>query len=73
MGGISMGLVLYNALLATGYEDLAGIHHEPLLQLPLLTLPSEPFTLSSSALSLLLGELASILSLVLSILTSRVF
>lgn len=49
-----------NALLAAGYDDLAGVHHDPIVletlgyHLPVLSLPAMFFTLSSPALSLLL-------------------
>jgi ion channel-forming bestrophin family protein len=50
-----------NALLAAGYDDFSGVHHDPLLleslgwgPLPVLSLPAMFFTLSSPALSLLL-------------------
>jgi putative membrane protein len=53
---IATFLVVWNALLVVGYDDFSGVHHDPLTSsvLPLLKLPSEPFTLSSPALGLLL-------------------
>jgi putative membrane protein len=53
---IATFLVAWNALLVVGYDDFSGVHHDPLASsvLPLLQLPSEPFTLSSPALGLLL-------------------
>ena len=55
---VSTFIVVYNSLFVVGFEDFAGAHHNPLISgitLPLFKLPTEPFTLSSSALSLLLG------------------
>lgn len=47
-----------NCLTAAGYDDLQGVHHEGILPfLPTLEMPSEFFTFSSPALSLLLGTL----------------
>mgnify|MGYP003477040580 CR=1 FL=1 len=50
-------ICVFNALLAAGYDDFSGVHHSPLVDigLPVLSLPSAFFTLSSPALSLLLG------------------
>ena len=50
-------ICLFNALAVVGYDDFSGIHHDPLINigLPTLALPSMFFTLSSPALSLLLG------------------
>lgn len=49
----------FNALLVAGFDDLGGNHYGPLLgnalHLPALSLPAQFFTLSSPALSLLLG------------------
>lgn len=45
---------MFNAFGSTGWDDFAGIHHEPLANLPTLKLPMQPFTLSSPALGLLL-------------------
>lgn len=45
-----------NCLTAAGYDDLQGVHHEGILFfLPTLEMPTEFFTFSSPALSLLLG------------------
>jgi hypothetical protein len=45
-----------NCLTAAGFDDLTGVHHEGLLPFfPTLQMPSEFFTFSSPALSLLLG------------------
>ena len=56
VGGVAVVVVLYNALLVTGWEDFSVVHHEPLFQsFPLMSLPLTGFTLSSSALSVLLG------------------
>jgi len=51
-------ICVFNALLVAGFDDFAGVHHDPLISigLPVLSLPSQFFTLSSPALSLLLGE-----------------
>ena len=50
-------VVFWNSLLGEGYSDFSGVHHDPLVQgLPLMELPITPFTLSSPALGLLLGE-----------------
>jgi len=50
-------ICVFNALLVAGFDDFAGAHHDPLISigLPVLSLPSQFFTLSSPALSLLLG------------------
>lgn len=56
---VSSSIALFNALLVAGYDDFSGVHHDPLVYiggLPLLSLPSMFFTLSSPALSLLLGK-----------------
>lgn len=46
---------LWNALLVVGYQDFSGVTHPPFMNnLPLLSLPLEPFSLSSPALGLLL-------------------
>jgi len=53
---ITMGILIYNGLV-TGYQDISGIGHDPIWSspfLPPLTLPVQPFTLSSSSLGLLL-------------------
>lgn len=50
-------VVVWNCLLGVGFTDLSGLRHGPLLKgFTTLKLPMEPFTLSSPALSLLLGE-----------------
>jgi putative membrane protein len=59
VAAISTTIVVWNALLVVGFDDFSGVHHDPLsvaggLSLPLLKLPSDPFTLSSPALGLLL-------------------
>jgi len=54
--GISMVVLVYNGLV-TGYQDISGAGHPPIWSspfLPPLTLPLQPFTLSSSSLGLLL-------------------
>jgi hypothetical protein len=54
--GIATFVCLYNALLVTGYDDFVGIHHDPLVQgLYVLAIPGLFFTVTSPALSLLLG------------------
>jgi putative membrane protein len=57
ISAVSALIVAWNALLVTGFDDFSYVHHPPLIDvgLPLLKLPTEPFTLSSPALSLLLG------------------
>lgn len=48
-------IVAWNNLLAKGWDDFAGVHHDSLVHfLPALQLPLTPFTLSASALGLLL-------------------
>jgi hypothetical protein len=48
----------FNAFLVVGYDDFANVHHDPLInfRLPVLSLPFMFFTLTSPALSLLLGK-----------------
>jgi hypothetical protein len=54
---IASFICLYNALLVNGYDDFAGIHHDPLVQgLYVFSVPSVFFSLTSPALSLLLGK-----------------
>ena len=53
---ISAVIVFGNCLIG-GYDDLAGVHHEAAVHLPLiksLSLPALPFNIAMSALSLLL-------------------
>ena len=52
-------ICLFNALMVVGFDDFAGVHHDALINfgLPVLKLPAMFFTLSSPALSLLLGKL----------------
>ena len=52
-------ICMFNALMVVGFDDLAGVHHDALINigLPVLKLPAMFFTLSSPALSLLLGKL----------------
>lgn len=48
-------VVVYNTVGIEGYDDAWSHHHEPIWpEGPLLSLPSQPFTLSSPALGLLL-------------------
>lgn len=53
---VAIFVCTYNALLVTGFQDLTGVHHDHLLvsSFPIFSLPSQFFTLSSPALSLLL-------------------
>lgn len=59
LAAVATFVCAFNALLVTGYEDFANGHHAPLVAgldfLPALSLPAMFFTLSSPALSLLLG------------------
>lgn len=57
--GVATFIVFFNAMFANGFDDLAGVHHDPILALgiPALSLPTLFFTLSSPALSLLLGKI----------------
>uniref|UniRef100_A0A448Z924 Uncharacterized protein n=1 Tax=Pseudo-nitzschia multistriata TaxID=183589 RepID=A0A448Z924_9STRA len=53
---VTMLVLVYNGLI-TGYQDVSGALHEPVLSspfLPPLTLPATPFTLASPSLGLLL-------------------
>jgi putative membrane protein len=58
IAGISAFIVVWNCLLVAGFDDFSGVHHNPIFNaadlIPLLKLPSDPFTLSSPALGLLL-------------------
>jgi hypothetical protein len=59
VGAVATTVVLWNCLFVTGYEDFSLVHHEPIISpatFPLVKLPLEPFSLSSPALSLLLGK-----------------
>jgi hypothetical protein len=58
LAAVATFICVFNALCVTGYDDFSNIHHDPLIQmgLPVLSLPSMFFTLSSPALSLLLGN-----------------
>lgn len=53
-------VVIWNCLFVVGFDDLTGMHYDPMaitgLSLPLLAMPSTPFTFSSPALALLLGK-----------------
>ena len=58
---VTMMVMIYNGCV-TGYQDLSGAYHNPIWSstlLPPLTLPLQPFTLTSSALGLLLGTYLS--------------
>jgi len=53
---VTMTVMIYNGCV-TGYQDLSGAYHDPIWSsslLPPLTLPLQPFTLTSSPLGLLL-------------------
>jgi hypothetical protein len=72
IAGAATFICIFNALLGSGYDDFTGVHHAPLVSgLPTLSLPATFFTLSSPALSLLLGTCkcwkfcSSVISLVL--------
>eukprot|EP00977_Amphora_coffeiformis_P016038 scaffold4855_cov195-Amphora_coffeaeformis.AAC.23 len=59
VGGVATFVIVYNALCVVGYDDLMLQHHDALAapgSYPLMWLPLAGFTLSSPALSLLLGE-----------------
>ena len=58
LAAVATFICVFNALCVTGYDDFSNVHHDPILQmaLPVLSLPSMFFTLSSPALSLLLGK-----------------
>jgi hypothetical protein len=57
IGAVATFVCVFNALCVTGYEDFSNLHHDPIFNFgaPLVKLPGEPFSLSSPALSLLLG------------------
>jgi ion channel-forming bestrophin family protein len=57
LAAVATFICVFNALCVTGYDDFSNIHHDPLINvgLPVLSLPAMFFTLSSPALSLLLG------------------
>jgi hypothetical protein len=58
VAAVATAVCAYNALFAAGWDDLAGVRHEPLVNfLPVLAVPTAFFTLSSPSLSLLLGAL----------------
>jgi len=56
IGAIASVICIWNALMVAGFDDWAGVHHNPIvgLVLPLVKLPAEPLTVSSPALGLLL-------------------
>jgi predicted membrane chloride channel (bestrophin family) len=56
VGATATFIVVWNALLVAGYDDFSGFHHPALFgnSVPLMKLPSQPFTWSSSSLGLLL-------------------
>lgn len=54
--GVATFICTYNALLVNGYDDFAGMHHDPLVQgFYVFSIPGVFFSLTSPALSLLLG------------------
>lgn len=57
LAAVATFICVFNALCVTGYDDFSNVHHDPLISigLPVLSLPAMFFTLSSPALSLLLG------------------
>jgi hypothetical protein len=53
---IATFICVYNALLVNGYDDFSGIHHDPLVQgFYVFSIPTAFFSVTSPALSLLLG------------------
>ena len=57
IGILSTLVCLWNLVCVTGWEGIRRKYHAPLFHhLPLVKLPLEPFTISASALSLLLGK-----------------
>lgn len=58
--GVAVVICVYNALAVTGYEDLMGVHHAPVVvgPGPLLALPGAFFGVMTPFLSLLLGRYA---------------
>lgn len=56
VASIASFICIYNAIFIAGYDDFAGFHHPPVFDtiLPVLKLPSEPFTFASPSLGLLL-------------------
>jgi hypothetical protein len=57
----------YNALLVNGYEDFAGVHHDPLVKgFYVFSIPDVFFSLTSPVLSLFLGTCIPLLSNALS-------
>ena len=62
MSSIALFIVLYNTIFVEGYDDFAGIHHDPVLaafmvSLPLMKIPGDFFSLCTPSLALLLGTL----------------
>lgn len=55
MGLFATAICVYNALCVTGYDDWSGIHHESIVNWPLVQLPSVVFGLTTPFLALLLG------------------
>ena len=70
LAAVATFICVFNALCVTGYDDFSNVHHDPLMSigLPVLSLPSMFFTLSSPALSLLLGTHTHIAAKMLDIL-----
>jgi len=55
ISGVAVFVWLWNCFLVEGFVDLDGIRQDPLLHLPLLSLPVQPFSLTSPSISLLLA------------------
>jgi hypothetical protein len=56
---VAVFICAYNSLFVDGYDDFTGAHHAAIYTsqfLPILKMPADFFTLSSPALSLLLGK-----------------
>lgn len=57
VSSVALFCILWNGILVTGFTDFGGVQHDALVGIPsflMMKLPLEPFTLSSSALGLLL-------------------
>lgn len=62
--GVAVLVCLYNAL-ANGYTDFAGVEHAGVIGLDKIGLPLSAFTITSSALGLLLSKLVILASVIL--------
>ena len=72
---IAMVVLVYNGFV-TGYQDISGAGHPPIWSspfLPPLTLPLQPFTLSSSSLGLLLSTFYCFIVFVMSFCFAALF